>query len=308
MAEIFAVADGAIVGTSLKVDGDIWNAVDRDRALPPGRRRARGAAPDGGRRDGQEDEGLLRDRPPRVEQVLPQVRQRRAGLRRGRPDPRRRHRRQGPPDDRPRSRAGAGAAGSSGPTTTWRTGPSSRRSRSSSPTTATTRTARSPASSTPDQADGTLDALFVALMHERLSGLAGARRRAPPARRQAALLHARQRRSGELRALLDAAPWGVHDEGRVVMLDDDHEMISWGYSQHHPVAQPPRADRGAARRVDRRRWPRSSGDPARAIFNIHVPPYGIGLDEAPVLDATSGPDVAGTGQVRPGRQHRRPRA
>jgi membrane complex biogenesis BtpA family protein len=33
VAEIFAVADGAIVGTSLKVDGVTWNPVDRDRAL-----------------------------------------------------------------------------------------------------------------------------------------------------------------------------------------------------------------------------------------------------------------------------------
>ena len=33
IAEIFAVADGAIVGTSLKVDGVTWNAVDRDRAM-----------------------------------------------------------------------------------------------------------------------------------------------------------------------------------------------------------------------------------------------------------------------------------
>ena len=33
MEEIFAVADGAIVGTSLKVDGVTWNAVDRDRAM-----------------------------------------------------------------------------------------------------------------------------------------------------------------------------------------------------------------------------------------------------------------------------------
>ena len=31
--EIFAVADGAIVGTSLKVDGVTWNAVDHDRAM-----------------------------------------------------------------------------------------------------------------------------------------------------------------------------------------------------------------------------------------------------------------------------------
>jgi membrane complex biogenesis BtpA family protein len=33
VAEIFEVADGAIVGTSLKVDGVTWNAVDRDRAM-----------------------------------------------------------------------------------------------------------------------------------------------------------------------------------------------------------------------------------------------------------------------------------
>lgn len=33
IAEIFDIADGAIVGTSLKVDGITWNPVDRDRAL-----------------------------------------------------------------------------------------------------------------------------------------------------------------------------------------------------------------------------------------------------------------------------------
>ena len=32
IAEIFAVADGAIVGTSLKRDGVTWNEVDPDRA------------------------------------------------------------------------------------------------------------------------------------------------------------------------------------------------------------------------------------------------------------------------------------
>jgi len=32
VAEIFAVADGAIVGTSLKRDGITWNAVDPERA------------------------------------------------------------------------------------------------------------------------------------------------------------------------------------------------------------------------------------------------------------------------------------
>jgi hypothetical protein len=32
IAEIFGVADGVIVGTSLKVDGLTWNPVDPDRA------------------------------------------------------------------------------------------------------------------------------------------------------------------------------------------------------------------------------------------------------------------------------------
>ncbi|MDP9244211.1 MAG: SgcQ protein, partial [Chloroflexota bacterium] len=32
IAEIFGVADGVIVGTSLKVDGQTWNPVDPDRA------------------------------------------------------------------------------------------------------------------------------------------------------------------------------------------------------------------------------------------------------------------------------------
>jgi membrane complex biogenesis BtpA family protein len=47
--EIFVVADGVIVGTSLKVDGSTWNAVDPDRAhrLMEAARSARSTAPTG---------------------------------------------------------------------------------------------------------------------------------------------------------------------------------------------------------------------------------------------------------------------
>jgi membrane complex biogenesis BtpA family protein len=47
LAEIFAVADGAIVGTSLKVDGHTWNPVDPERAqrLMDAARAARASAP-----------------------------------------------------------------------------------------------------------------------------------------------------------------------------------------------------------------------------------------------------------------------
>jgi uncharacterized protein len=49
IAEIFKIADGVIVGTSLKVDGITWNRVDPERAgrLTEAARRARSAAPVG---------------------------------------------------------------------------------------------------------------------------------------------------------------------------------------------------------------------------------------------------------------------
>jgi membrane complex biogenesis BtpA family protein len=47
IGEIFSVADGVVVGTSLKVDGDTWKPVDPDRAqrLMDAARTARSAAP-----------------------------------------------------------------------------------------------------------------------------------------------------------------------------------------------------------------------------------------------------------------------
>ena len=60
------------------------------------------------------------------------------------------------------------------------------------------------------------------------------------------------------------------------MLDDDHEMISLGLLEHHAVAQPPRADRGAAGAPRSAAWPASSAAPERAIVNVHVPPFGSG--------------------------------
>jgi Icc-related predicted phosphoesterase len=41
-------------------------------------------------------------------------------------------------------------------------------------------------------------------------------------------------RSPELAGMLDRAPWGVHAEGKVVQLDDEHQMICWGYANTTP--------------------------------------------------------------------------
>jgi uncharacterized protein len=132
------------------------------------------------------------------------------------------------------------------------------------------------------QASGELDAVFERLMDERLAGwLALADERLRPAGRRLYFMLGNDDPTS-LRAILDAAPWGVHDEGKVVPLDDDHEMISWGFSnitpwRSHREQTEEQLAASLATMVEKLR------DPARSIMNIHVPPYGTGLDEAPVL-------------------------
>ncbi len=157
------------------------------------------------------------------------------------------------------------------------------------------------------KADGSLDGLFVELMHARLNEwlqLADERLR-PSGKRIYFMLGNDD--PIELRTLLDGASWGVHDEGRIVMLDDDHEMISWGYSNITPwhshremtEEQLDAAIHGMAGQLRA---------PERAVFNFHVPPYGSGLDEAPVLDENLVVQTS-LGQPQDGarREHRRPR-
>ena len=122
------------------------------------------------------------------------------------------------------------------------------------------------------------------------------------------LLHARQRRPGRARATCSTRRRGAsHAEGRVVTLDDDHEMISWGYSNITPWHSHREQTEEELGGVAPRRWRRSSRDPTRAVFNLHVPPFGSGLDDAPVLDADLTVQQS-VGQVKfaPGRQHRGP--
>jgi Icc-related predicted phosphoesterase len=72
-------------------------------------------------------------------------------------------------------------------------------------------------------------------------------------------------------------------EGRVVDLDGGFQMASIGYGNPTPwncprdIPENELADKieAVARQVTR---------PERAIFNLHVPPYGTGLDLAPKLD------------------------
>ena len=86
-----------------------------------------------------------------------------------------------------------------------------------------------------------------------------------------------------LRSLLDAAPWGTHAEGRVVNLDERHEMMSWGYSNITPWhSHREQTEEQLAAALGK--MAASLVDPERAIVNVHVPPFGTQLDDAPVLD------------------------
>ena len=182
---------------------------------------------------------------------------------------------------------------------------SSTRSSGSSRTTATTRTARSPARSRQLEAAGQVDSLFLGLMEPRLK--AGSRSPTSGcADRGPALPDARQRRPGVAADRCSTPPPGgstprAGRDGRRPPRDDQ-----LGILEHHAVAQSPRADRRAARAP----CELAGGlqDPEQAILNVHVPPFGTQLDDAPVLDADLRVvQVAGSGQVRPGRQHRGPR-
>jgi uncharacterized protein len=106
------------------------------------------------------------------------------------------------------------------------------------------------------EADGTLDDLFLRLMRDRLA---------------------------EWLDMLDRAPWGVHAEGKVVRLDDEHEMISWGYANPTPWHTYREQDEqqlaaAYAAMADKLEHPE------RAVFNLHPPPYATQLDDAPALD------------------------
>ena len=136
------------------------------------------------------------------------------------------------------------------------------------------------------QADGTLDPLFLELMQARLTAwLALADERLRPTGTPPLFMLGNDD-PPELGALLDAAPWGTHAEGRVVELDDGHEMISLGLlepdARGTATASRPRTQLAAALRRHGRPAPRSGAGrrqrPRPAVRHR-------GLDEAPVLDA-----------------------
>jgi Icc-related predicted phosphoesterase len=85
-------------------------------------------------------------------------------------------------------------------------------------------------------------------------------------------------------------------EGQVTQLDAHHEMIASGWSNRTPWDTHREEDEEQLA-VRYEAMISKLKDPKNAIFNIHVPPYKSGLDEAPELDKDLRPVLAGIDTV-----------
>jgi Icc-related predicted phosphoesterase len=91
-----------------------------------------------------------------------------------------------------------------------------------------------------------------------------------------------------IEGVLDDAAWITNAEGHVLELTAGVPMISTGYGNPTPWHCPRDvSEDDLAERI--RQMADTLGDPAHAVFNLHVPPFGSGLDHCPKLDTTLDP-------------------
>jgi Icc-related predicted phosphoesterase len=90
-------------------------------------------------------------------------------------------------------------------------------------------------------------------------------------------------------------------EGRVIQLDEYHEMASTGWSNPTPW-DTHREESEDALRQRLKALVSQVKNPSTAVFNFHAPPYGSGLDDAPELTKDLRPAYAGRSLVPVGSQ------
>jgi uncharacterized protein len=83
--------------------------------------------------------------------------------------------------------------------------------------------------------------------------------------------------------ILSSSSYVINPEGRVVSIDDDHEMITLGYTNHTPWNSPREVDEDELGRMIER-MAADVKNMKSAIFNIHVPPINTVIDKAPMVD------------------------
>ena len=85
-------------------------------------------------------------------------------------------------------------------------------------------------------------------------------------------------------------------EGQVIALDEYHEMVNSGWSNPTPW-QTHREEPEEALLARLESVISQVKNPSQAVFNLHAPPYGSGLDEAPELTKDLRPAYAGRSMV-----------
>lgn len=74
----------------------------------------------------------------------------------------------------------------------------------------------------------------------------------------------------------------INAEGRIISIDGEHEMLNTGYSNPTPWKTPRELPEEDLKQKIEKMTSKIKNMPG-AVFAIHAPPYGTGLDEAPVL-------------------------
>lgn len=132
-------------------------------------------------------------------------------------------------------------------------------------------------------ADGTVEDLLLDLMRQRLERwMEMADERLRPQGKPVFWMLGNDDPPSLAEPLKDA-PWGEHAEGRVLQLDDEHQLVSWGWSNPTPWNSFREMSEDDLTAHFEELFGQASDD-HRVVFNAHVPPYDTGLDEAPVLD------------------------
>lgn len=143
-----------------------------------------------------------------------------------------------------------------------------------------------------------VDTVFTRLMVEsvqRWCGIAEERLRGSGVR---CFIDAGNDDEPEIVEALKQAPYVEMPEGQVVLIDDEHEMVSSGFANTTPWHAPRDIpEERLAAFIDSMASRLKA--PERAVFNLHVPPFASGLDIAPLLTDDLKPVVA-AGEVATG--------
>jgi hypothetical protein len=97
--------------------------------------------------------------------------------------------------------------------------------------------------------------------------------------------------------ILSEFEYGINPDGKIVNIDRDLEMISLGNANITPWKCPRDIPEDElSRKIDE--LVSKLKNVEKSIFNIHVPPYGTGIDSAPELDEEMRPKLGPGGRVK----------